>query len=96
MYTCTLHGPKISNEHVIQGLYKPKSTFRTCTCATRPRRLVACASFPFLNRTVDHAAFSTTGCSIYDKVTPELQSDQNVLTHYLKALGKLAADNDPG
>ena len=35
-------------------------------------------------------------CSIYDKVTPELQSDQDVLTDYLKALGKLAADNDPG
>ncbi|WP_353067742.1 hypothetical protein RBB77_23315 (plasmid) [Tunturibacter psychrotolerans] len=35
-------------------------------------------------------------CSIYDKLTPEIQADQKVLTDYLKALGQLAADNDPG
>lgn len=35
-------------------------------------------------------------CAIYDTITPDLQSAQDVLTDYLKALGKLAADNDPG
>lgn len=37
-----------------------------------------------------------TRSSIYDKLTPAIQSDQKVLMDYLKALGQLAADNDPG
>jgi len=35
-------------------------------------------------------------CAVYDKMTPNLQQAQSVLTDYLTALGKLASDSDPG